>query len=1631
MRKQLKQLAVGAMTAVLTVTSLPLAAIASPNGYQAGGAVQAQASASSAKIGNGAIERTFSIENGKLKTTKLNNKRASKEYTPAEGSEEFIIRTTKTDADMPKGLDKSKWTVSTNSEETQGEGDTHGFARNLIDGNPSTIWHTAYQSSGARSYPYHVLFDLKGEQTFEAFSYSPRTNFVEVNGNIKGYELYVSNSETKLDANSEVWGQPVAKGSFGYEDGTSTMYVNLERPVTARQVKFVATSSKNGQQFAGGSEFDLYAKKIETGKNTREFKASDLTVKGQPKVEATSATINGQKKSGKKLSVEYNPYKFKDVDYSITENYVMYDGDHYMRKYLDIAVPEDQASKAEIDYIDLESMNVTEDKDTTWTIPTGKGGIVAMNEFRANLGQPYYIDGMFFGCEFPETDTQIVKNNARSRYYTGKTMERLVTDHQAGKGEDGKVHYNTWQTVAGAARNEDKSVIQADFFDYIDDISVPTEFRIQYNSWFDNMLEISDENILNSFIEIDRELNKVGTRPLDSYVMDDGWINYNDGVVKNPAVAGNTVNKTGFWEFNSKFPKELAPSVDLVDKFGSNYGLWIGPRGGYSRNGDLANIIQKSGKGTMAAGSIDVADRTYVENFKNMACGWQTKYHINYWKWDGFADGGQYGAFPAADGVPGRSVGEGARTQGHMTGGKQGMYHVTDLWEAWIDLFEAVRENARQNNIPDLWISLTCYVNPSPWFLQWANSVWLQCGPDQAGAQVNGSTRSDSQMDRQLDARDAAYYDYLKQHEFQFPLAHIYNHDPIYGKAGTGIGKTTATPEQFQNYLYSMAGRGTSFWELYFSDSILDDAKYEVVSEYLKWAEANHHFLRNAKMFGGNPATGIKLETGPSVTSPTVEINCNGPYETYGYSGFDGDEGILTIRNAEWRKAQKIDFTFDDATLGVHGNKGDTYKYYVERHYVKQNSGKSTVPQTGTFTYGDKVSWNLLPEESLTVRVVKNKETKAPKIAEVRKDGSNKLTVVMSEKVKGNAQFTINGKAVEAGKVEASADDMTFHIELDKALESGSKVEIAVSGVTDMAGNAVSSEKFVTDFHKDGVVASRCFSRLNDSAKKVASAEKSLQTASGFSVSSIFEGAGHGALVKQEGAYELGVDEAGKAYFTVNGATATADAVVNDGKKHDIYGVKENNGILKLYVDGQLAKSAYKKENATFKTPAAQITLGSKGLSGKASAKVYDFALGYDAVAKKHEAVAPDTTDKNLAKNKVPEAKWTSDNTNAAKGGDCPMDRVTDGRKDTNNYGEFGTDQRAESSYLHLDLGKVYELSQINLWRYFDGRTYENTTIVVSEDDKFDAKDTIVYNSDAENKNKFGKGTDKSYPETAQGHKFPVKAGTKARYVRVYMNGAKLKDGSKGNTNHVVELEVMGHAVSEQGQSLDTQKLYDRIDALKAEIATGKYTTSSVAKLQEKLDAAELVADCGKTQADVDKALDSLKDVEKLLVLRANIDKAQELLDKVNGLKPEDYTEESFGALAGPKKDVEDAIKDTSDLSQAELDKLVGALQDAVDGLKKVVPMKPIEPGKPNKPQPEPQPDPDENEVPMTPLEPAKPAQKPSKPNKPAKPAKPNKGNELPQSGDSNFVAIVLAAAAGVVLLGAGIIVSKRRGMQE
>ena len=394
-----------------------------------------------------------------------------------------------------------------------------------------------------------------------------------------------------------------------------------------------------------------------------------------------------------------------------------------------------------------------------------------------------------------------------------------------------------------------------------------------------------------------------------------------------------------------------------------------------------------------------------------------------------------------------------------MYGGQNQMYHVTALWEKWIVLMENVRQAEKDYNIKNLWISLTCYVNPSPWFLQWANSVWLQCAGDR-GEISNGTLNN--KMDNMLTYRDANYYEFVQVHQFQFPLANIYNHDPIYGSEGTGIVADSMTAEQFKNYLYMMGTRGTAFWELYYSDSLLDKDKYLVNAEFLEWEEENFSKLKNAKMIGSHPSSATRLSTYRNGGMSSGEVQ-----NPYGFACFDGNAGIISMRNPSATE-KTITFTLNDA-IGV--AKAGTY-HMSTVHTYSPNGTIATAKDT--YTKGEEVSVTLQPGEVQVWSLSQNADTTAPTFKSLTSVSGTELQVQLSEKIKGNAglKVKVNDKVVDNVTVSEYADLRTFKLTFATALNDGDVVEVSAESGADAAGNQITG-KISAPYYAENKIAEK------------------------------------------------------------------------------------------------------------------------------------------------------------------------------------------------------------------------------------------------------------------------------------------------------------------------------------------------------------------------------------------------------------------------------------------------------------------------------------------------------------------------------------------------------------------------------
>ena len=124
-------------------------------------------------------------------------------------------------------------------------------AENVLDDNPSTIWHTTW--SPTAPFPHDLTIDLKTDVELRGVVAQPRQDS-NPNGRIADYEIYVSN-------NGKVWGEPVAKGSWSGDN--SAKEVNFDTPVTARFVRLRSLREINNAGYTSLAGFDVLLQESE------------------------------------------------------------------------------------------------------------------------------------------------------------------------------------------------------------------------------------------------------------------------------------------------------------------------------------------------------------------------------------------------------------------------------------------------------------------------------------------------------------------------------------------------------------------------------------------------------------------------------------------------------------------------------------------------------------------------------------------------------------------------------------------------------------------------------------------------------------------------------------------------------------------------------------------------------------------------------------------------------------------------------------------------------------------------------------------------------------------------------------------------------------------------------------------------------------------------------------------------------------------------------------------------------------------------------------------------------------------------------------------------------------------------
>lgn len=357
----------------------------------------------------------------------------------------------------------------------------------------------------------------------------------------------------------------------------------------------------------------------------------------------------------------------------------------------------------------------------------------------------------------------------------------------------------------------------------------PYRTFLHYNSWYDigYFTEYNEGDTLGAINAFGKELVEKRGVKMDSFLFDDGWDDRKD-----------------LWHFHSGFPAGFAPLKEAAAKYGAAPGIWLSPWGGYGEPREERLKFGKQKGFETNAGGFALSAPKYFALFRETTLNFIKQSGINQFKIDG--TGNADSAFPGAA--------------------------FDSDFQAAISLIHEWRTVK-----PDLYINLTTGTYPSPFWLQYADSIW-RGGEDHSFMGV-GTWRQ-----RWITYRDADTYSGVVMAGPLFPLNSLMLHGLIYARHAEHLDSDPGG--DFEDEVHDYFGTGTQLQEMYITSSLLTKKDWDVLAEAAKWSRANADTLVDTHWIGGDPAM----------------------LEVYGWASWSPRKGIVVLRNPS-EKAQ--DFVLD------------------------------------------------------------------------------------------------------------------------------------------------------------------------------------------------------------------------------------------------------------------------------------------------------------------------------------------------------------------------------------------------------------------------------------------------------------------------------------------------------------------------------------------------------------------------------------------------------------------------------------------------------------------------------------------------------------------------------------------------
>ncbi len=417
-------------------------------------------------------------------------------------------------------------------------------------------------------------------------------------------------------------------------------------------------------------------------------------------------------------------------------------------------------------------------------------------------GSPVIMGNVFAGFEHPLSVCEV------------KNEEAVCSIHRELPLRAGQTV--TYSSVIGLTP---ASQMRRGFLNYIErERARPYRPFLHYNSWYDIGYnnpydEAAALDVIRSF---GKELVQKRGVKMDSFLFDDGW--------DDPHT---------LWSFGAGFPNGFTPLKTAAEQYGAEVGVWLSPWGGYDKakkerlKYGLLHGFETNGGGFALSGP------NYYARFRDVTLKFIRDYGVNQFKIDG---------------------------TGNVNSVLPGSRFDSDF-QAAISLMGEWRSES-----PGIYLNLTTGTYPSPFWLQYADSIW-RGGDDHDFAGV-GTWR-----ERWITYRDADTYHGVVQQGPLFPLNSVMLHGLIYARQARNLGSDPGN--DFSNEVHSYFGSGTQLQEMYISHSLLSGDDWDTLAEAAQWARRNADVLIDTHWIGGDPS---KLDV-------------------YGWAAWSPQKGILTLRN--------------------------------------------------------------------------------------------------------------------------------------------------------------------------------------------------------------------------------------------------------------------------------------------------------------------------------------------------------------------------------------------------------------------------------------------------------------------------------------------------------------------------------------------------------------------------------------------------------------------------------------------------------------------------------------------------------------------------------------------------------------